>query len=168
MSDWWGSDDPHANQVAPGVYAAPKGLKIQRDVAAFHKALGLVVRRDLQHAINQREVMLRTNLILEEVGELLRAMGVERVELGKDLGADFVQIGGRDQDIEKVADGIVDSIVVLVGTAIHYGIDLEPVWDEIQRSNLAKAGGGKRADGKVLKPEGWEPPNVRKALGLED
>jgi len=28
-------------------------------------------------------------------------------------------------------------------------------------SNMAKEGGKTRADGKVLKPEGWRPPDIR-------
>jgi predicted HAD superfamily Cof-like phosphohydrolase len=36
------------------------------------------------------------------------------------------------------------------------------VWKEVHRSNMAKLEGGvrKREDGKILKPEGWTPPDV--------
>jgi len=63
-----------------------------------------------------------------------------------------------------VADGLADLIYVAVGTAIAYGIDLRPVWDEVQRSNMAKLGGGRRADGKHLKPPGWKPPDIAMIL----
>jgi predicted HAD superfamily Cof-like phosphohydrolase len=40
-------------------------------------------------------------------------------------------------------------------------------WDEVLRSNMAKVDplSGKvrrREDGKILKPEGWKPPNLTK------
>jgi predicted HAD superfamily Cof-like phosphohydrolase len=72
----------------------------------------------------------------------------------------------------EVADGIIDSIYVLVGMGLELGLPLEALWNEVQRSNMAKAieqpdGTFKvmrRADGKVLKPEGWTPPDIAGVL----
>lgn len=89
-------------------------------------------------------VDFRMDLIREEVGETLDGM--------------------LEDDVVKVADGIADSIVVLLGTAIAYGIDMRPVWDEVHKANMAKVGGPKRADGKQLKPEGWQSPNIQAIL----
>jgi len=83
---------------------------------------------------------LRYNLIKEEMGEVLRAI--------------------LQNDVVGVADGIADSIVVLLGTAVTYGIDIRPVWDEVHRTNMAKKGGKLREDGKMLKQKGWESPDV--------
>jgi len=111
-----------------------------KDIEDFHKAFG--------HHIGtwptvppDRVQRLRRKLIREEVNELLD--------------------GIDDNDLVKVADGCADSIVVILGTAISYGIDLRPIWDEVHRSNMAKVGGGKRPDGKTLKPEGWKPPDIK-------
>jgi predicted HAD superfamily Cof-like phosphohydrolase len=74
-------------------------------------------------------------------------------------------------NLPEVADAITDLIYVLIGRAISYGIDLRPIWDEVHKSNMNKLGGGKRADGKHLKPEGWKPPdieNLLKAQGWQD
>jgi predicted HAD superfamily Cof-like phosphohydrolase len=87
---------------------------------------------------------LRSKLIREEVNELLDGMD--------------------DSDLEKVADGAADAIVVILGTCVSYGIDIRPIWDEVHRTNMAKVGGKKRADGKTLKPEGWKPPRIRELL----
>lgn len=46
------------------------------------------------------------------------------------------------------------------GAAVQFGIDLEPVFEEVHASNLRKVGGTKRADGKQLKPPGWTPTDV--------
>jgi hypothetical protein len=44
--------------------------------------------------------------------------------------------------------------------AVEGGIDLRPLWVAVQAANLAKVGGSKRADGKVLKTPGWVPPDI--------
>lgn len=72
-------------------------------------------------------------------------------------------------DLVGIADGLADVIYIAVGTALEFGIPLDRVWDEVQRSNMAKADPVtgkviKRDDGKVLKPEGWQPPNIASAL----
>lgn len=90
---------------------------------------------------------LRRNLIKEEVKETLDAI--------------------RDDNLVALADGIADSIVVLLGTAVTYGIDMRPIWDIIHKSNMAKKGGTLRSDGKMLKPEGWEPPNIRSEIARQ-
>jgi len=44
--------------------------------------------------------------------------------------------------------------------------NIEGAWNEVARSNLAKIDKTtgkviKRKDGKVMKPEGWSPPNLK-------
>lgn len=65
-----------------------------------------------------------------------------------------------NDDMPEIADGIADSIVVLLDAAIAYGIDMRPIWDVIHKANMAKVGGPIRVDGKRLKPEGWVHPDV--------
>lgn len=67
-------------------------------------------------------------------------------------------------DLPGIADAVCDGIYVLLGTAIECGIDIRPVWDEVQRANMAKTGGATRSDGKTLKPEGWTPPQIERVL----
>ena len=121
-----------------------------RDIYDFHKVCGHHIGE--KPSIPPVEVFkLRWNLIKEEMEETLEA-------LFKD-------------DLEKIADGIADSIVVLLGTAVSYGIDIRLIWDEVHRTNMAKVGGPKRPDGKSLKPEGWEPPKIKGLLieqGMEE
>jgi len=90
---------------------------------------------------------LRRKLIREETNELLD--------------------GIDDNDLKAIADGCTDAIVVTIGTAISYGIDLRPIWDEVHRTNMLKAGGGKRADGKSLKPADWQPPRIEELLAAQ-
>lgn len=40
------------------------------------------------------------------------------------------------------------------------GLDLRPFFEEVHRTNMAKLGGPRRADGKQLKPADWKPPRI--------
>ena len=130
---------------------------------------------------------LRVKLIEEEVHETLDAM-YELQE--RNAPWDYVHPFPPEL-MAKIADGIADSIVVLIGTALAYGIPLQKVWDEVHRSNMDKVtkpcgycveyndakncanckGTGrvpitprKREDGKILKPEGWVGPDIKSII----
>lgn len=60
---------------------------------------------------------------------------------------------------ELTAEG-VDLINVVCGLLLSQGLPLEAMFDAIHAANLRKCVDGqvvRRADGKVLKPEGWRP-----------
>lgn len=85
--------------------------------------------------------------IKEEVAELQKHI----------FGIDYVY---EEDEIAAVADDIVDIIYVALQAANHYGLKIQPFWEEVQRANMAKKGGPIREDGKQLKPEGWTPPDI--------
>lgn len=89
-------------------------------------------------------VKLRLDLIEEELEELTLATQLK--------------------DVVGVADAIADLLYVTFGAAAAFGIDIRPIWTEVQRSNMAKVGGPVREDGKRLKPPGWTPPDVLREL----
>ena len=73
------------------------------------------------------------------------------------------------KDIVEMADALTDMIVVIIGTGLSIGLDMEAIWDEVMLSNFRKINPetGKvirREDGKILKPEGWKPPNIQKII----
>src|ERR1700747_741146 len=77
---------------------------------------------------------------------------------------DELTLAFGENDLVEVADACADLIWVIQGLAHTLGIPQQEVWDEVNRSNVAKYPGGKvlrRADGKIMKPEGWEPPNIK-------
>lgn len=80
------------------------------------------------------------------------------------LGADELIESMRNLDLTGIADGIADLLYVVLGTAAAYGIDAQAVFSEVHRSNMTKVGpDGKvirREDGKILKPETFEPARV--------
>lgn|SRR5678816_48561 len=122
---------------------AEKGRDWFADVLEFHRAFGVLISpvpRIPPWDVRQ----LRFNLENEEWRELME---------GEELGC-----------IPDIADAIVDLIYVLIGRAVCYGVDLRPLWDAVHRANMSKLGpDGKpirREDGKVIKPEGWKPPDI--------
>jgi len=120
-----------------------------QDVADFHRACGVPILLT-PHFPEDDRIELRINIMDEEFNkELLPAI--------------------NRRDMIATADGIADAIYVLVGTALEFGIPLEWVWDAVQAANMAKVDPvtglvRRRADGKVLKPDGWQPPDIEKVL----
>jgi hypothetical protein len=69
-----------------------------------------------------------------------------------------------DYDLPNDADAIVDEIYLLIGRANEMGIDLDPLFRAVHAANMAKVGGGSREDGKILKPAGWQAPDIASEL----
>ena len=77
------------------------------------------------------------------------------------------QQGEYNNDLENIAKELADIIYIVCGTAVSYGIPLDKVFYAVHASNMAKLVDGKpirRDDGKILKPEGWTPPDIKKVL----
>lgn len=68
-------------------------------------------------------------------------------------------------DITLIADSIADSLVVVLGTAIACGIDIEPIFNEVMQSNMTKfIDGYRRDDGKWIKGPSYKPAQIAKLL----
>ena len=138
----------------------------------FHRVFA-AASRSTPGLAGPETVKLRISLMQEELIETVAAM--------------------EQGDLLEIADGLADLCYVTIGTAVAYGIPLDKVFNEVHRSNMSKAiichhcsGQGRaaykpshnacpfcrgagvivhyREDGKVLKPEGWTPPNIAAAL----
>ena len=94
--------------------------------------------------------------------------------------ADFKQLDARSDEervqrmAELTAEG-VDVLNVLCGLLLSQGMPLEAMTAEIHAANLRKCIDGKvvrRADGKILKPEGWQAADkskvIRQAASMRD
>lgn len=123
---------------------------MQSDVAIFMEACGQEVRISPSYELaNQKQVDLYLKLIAEEFEELKE--------------------GHANKDIVETADAAGDLIWVILGMCNTLGINIAPVWHAIAVSNMSKTVDGKvvkRDDGKILKPDTFFPPDIRKALNL--
>lgn len=117
------------------------------DVRDFAKKFGQPTPSS-PRVLSTKEFSLRIALIGEETGELLDAHA--------------------NKDLPDFADAIGDLAYVVIGTAVASGIDLRPVWDAIHAANMVKTGGSTREDGKIMKPDGWKPPDIEGALKKGD
>ncbi|WP_045234690.1 MazG nucleotide pyrophosphohydrolase domain-containing protein [Deinococcus pimensis] len=92
---------------------------------------------------------LRRTLVREEYEEVMEAM--DAVERG-------------DTDLAPLAQELADLLYVTYGALLALGVDPDAVFEEVHRANMHKTTGPRREDGKQLKPEGWQPANVRGVL----
>ena len=77
---------------------------------------------------------------------------------------EFLDGYNSEYDVEQL-DACMDMIWVILGYCYMKGWDVNGAWNEVARSNLMKINPetgkvNKREDGKVLKPEGWTPPQL--------
>ena len=115
-----------------------------RDQEKFMKACDQSVNE-----FNKDQFNLYVTLIEEEANELADA------------------ITAHDQ-VETV-DALIDILVVTIGALHSMGADAEAAWKEVMKTNFAKIDREtgkvrKREDGKVLKPQGWTPPDLKPFL----
>jgi predicted HAD superfamily Cof-like phosphohydrolase len=137
--------------------------RLRDRVQEFHNAVGQPILAKPSVPSDER-VRLRARLIAEEFFEVLEAMfsHADRNNI-QDLHArvrGFIEGGWVQVDLPLLADGLADLDYVSEGTRLEFGIDGDPIAEEVHRANMAKTGAAKRADGKIEKPPGWTPPDV--------
>jgi predicted HAD superfamily Cof-like phosphohydrolase len=115
------------------------------DVTVFMTAAGQSIPPFNANRSDQSDLYMK--LIQEEYTELMDAEAVS--------------------DDAEICDACFDLMWVLVGYMKSRGWDCENIWDEGAKSNLSKIDPvtmrvKKREDGKILKPEGWKPPDFAK------
>jgi len=112
-----------------------------RDQEKFMRACGQTVGGEF----DEDQFNLYVTLIEEECNEL----------------ADAIQA----HDQVETLDALIDILVVTIGAIHSMGSDAEGAWKEVMSTNFAKIGEDgkvrKREDGKVLKPIGWVPPDLK-------
>lgn len=120
-----------------------------KSVAEFHEVFK-IGNAEKMTLIEEREYMLRYNLIKEENEEYLQAC--------------------KDGDLVEIADAVGDQLYILFGTILKHGLQhkIEEVYDEIHRSNMSKLDeNGQpifREDGKILKSSNYFRPEIKSIL----
>jgi predicted HAD superfamily Cof-like phosphohydrolase len=120
--------------------------KVFTDVGVFLAAAG-------------QEVPTKPDPLVSDLAKLYKRLIEEEVD-------EFWAAVDEENDTEQL-DACFDMIWVIVGYMKSRGWNCDAAWDEGARSNLIKIDPttGKvirRSDGKILKPEGWQPPDFSK------
>jgi predicted HAD superfamily Cof-like phosphohydrolase len=115
----------------------------QSMVEEFHRTFDIVVQ-DAPTVVDARTRALRIRLIQEEFEELKEAL--------------------EKEELPSIAKEMADLLYVVYGTAVSYGLDMDPVFREVHRSNMSKVGGYKREDGKWVKPATYSPARIEPIL----
>jgi len=82
---------------------------------------------------------------------------------------EFCHASVMRDEVEQL-DACMDMIWVILGYCHMKGYNIGGAWDEVVRTNMAKVDPltGKvvrrKEDGKILKPEGWLPPDMSKYI----
>ena len=121
-------------------------MNYQKDVSDFMILGEQKISSDLN--LKNEQAQLYMNLIKEEFEETTKAF--------------------YDEDLVEVADGLADMVWVIMGMCNCIGIDFDKVWKEVRSSNMSKFVDGKfikNEAGKIMKPETYFKPNIKKALG---
>ena len=109
-------------------------------VKEFHKAFGHPVADKPTEMKFGRRVKRRSWMI-EELDEFLVA-----------------------KTIHEQTDAVIDLIYFAIGTLVELGVPPADIFKVVQDANMAKLHDGEpkyREDGKVIKPDGWEPPEPK-------
>jgi predicted HAD superfamily Cof-like phosphohydrolase len=113
--------------------------------------------------------------VFEDQRKFMRACGQVTDDFDRDQFAMYVGLieeelqelrdANAKKDRVETLDALIDIMVVTAGALHSFGVDVPGAWKEVMRSNFAKIDPrtGKvrrREDGKILKPENWEPPRL--------
>lgn len=146
------------------------------EVKQFHETFGHPEAKTPQPLTLDRAVKRSVWTAEEAVVEFLHQSArneeefLEAVDRFQEGFAKAVQKSLQDappsDDIERLVgqgDALTDALYFVMGSFVELGLDPVPLFEIVQRANMAKLGpDGKpilrESDNKVMKPEGWMPP----------
>ncbi len=138
--------------------------RIRDQVKAFHNKFG-IEDPNIPTMPESQVTRLRLSMLYEEYTELCEACGLK-----SDLVDEHkAEIWGFSFDPDKfdmveVADALADIDYLSEGFRLTCGINGDTIANEVQRTNMAKEGGKRDGNGKIRKPENWQPPKIRECL----
>lgn len=112
-----------------------------------------------------RDVVSFTNACGQEPSEQNSELYVKLIN---EEQQEFLDAYNNNDEVEML-DACMDMIWVILAFCHMKGYNVQGAWDEVTKTNLSKINPitGKverRADGKILKPDGWSEPNFSKFI----
>lgn len=123
--------------------------------------------------LTKSEVKFITRMVVSELLELITTVttSVEEAQsilsecIGSlDVPKQVPTFGSEEELIAEQYDAFVDAWYYMLNTSVKKGVNLDRLFDVVHEANMRKrwADGTfhRREDGKVVKPEGWEEPDL--------
>ena len=150
-----------------------KNLSDYEKVLKFTKAAGTNCSQ-VPTLIGRERGKFLIEMVMSELHEFVLTLdGIKSGEEGYEfmrecIGTDPHEYEKRS-NLERIAeqgDAMVDAWVYMNNVAAEHGIDLSRIFTVVMDSNMAKIDPStgmcnrRESDGKILKPEGWAPPDI--------
>ena len=130
---------------------------LNKDIKIMHKKFGVHDWVDDKHTKGdyetlQRFLKFRTDFIQEELDETVRAI--------------------KEKNPEEVVDGLIDILVVALGTLDAFRVDVDEAWNQVKKANMSKEVGIKESRPNplglpdLIKPENWHGPDHKGNVGI--
>ena len=132
---------------------------------------------------NVRQTALYIGLCLEEMSEIVSVLGLSDMAEGLDAVATDFKVGFYDDVLEEAAtdptkreellDGSIDLAWVAIGKAFSQGAFVAQAVEQVRKANHGKLSYCieetrykvlRDLNGKVMKPEGWQPPSHKNTI----
>lgn len=110
-------------------------------------------------------------VFMNACGQTTTSFDAEQAVLYGDLIDEEYEEAGDAMCLTDTAKELGDLLVVTIGMIISLGLNPQDVWNAVHQSNMSKLVDGKivrREDGKILKPEGYKPPDMSKLPGMAE
>jgi predicted HAD superfamily Cof-like phosphohydrolase len=141
-------------------------MTVDKQAREFHDRMGLETRTT-PGLPSDRELRLAVRVVAEEFFEVLEAifgtpaaLSLARWNLEALFDHPRPPPPGLYDRLPELAKELADLDYVVAGVRVAFGIEGAPVAALVHASNMAKLAGPRRADGKILKPLGWQAPDI--------
>ena len=133
---------------------------------------------DRPQVMSEEETKFIAKMILDETMELMATIYppekaketlIGFIRNSEDLPAERYGEGEEFKQIADQADALVDIMYYSQNCACKKGVNLSSIFKLVHGANMAKRDPEtgkflKRADGKIIKPKGWTPPDVNQEI----
>ena len=143
--------------AATSVQEKKEVVDVFEDIKKMHEKFGVHdwVSKELQMHRDwmrlEKFLQFRLNFLTEELDETVSAY--------------------KNSDKEEIVDGLIDLIVVAVGTLDAFGVDGRKAWNEVLKANMSKEVGVKESRPNplglpdLIKPHDWSAPEHKGNTG---
>ncbi len=144
-------------------------------VKQFTKESGANITK-LPTSMSKDEVIFLIKMVLDETIELASTVMNHNETISNILKilSDIKVLPKLDSEIESIiiseqADALVDIYYYMLNAAAKKNIDISSIFKLVHESNMKKKDPKtntflKREDGKIIKPNGWNPPDIHSEI----